>query len=129
MVSQAALDRCKTDLQSRFSIRKVWQICHIAQRSSGCNLCVEIFGALSLVHTAHPEQTIRSDIEFRGIGLHSGAEVSMRLVAAPAGSGIVFRRTDLDNFEIPANGRNVAKVSYATSLMRGSVLIDRKSVV
>ena len=73
---------------------------------------------------AHPEQTIRSDIEFRGIGLHSGAEVSMRLVPAPAGSGIVFRRTDLDNFEIPANGRNVARVSYATSLMRGSVLIS-----
>ncbi len=48
----------------------------------------------------------------------------MRLVPAPAGSGIVFRRTDLDNFEIPATGRNVAKVSYATSLMRGSVLIS-----
>ena len=77
-----------------------------------------------MTQNAHPEQTIRSDIEFRGIGLHSGAEVSMRLVAAPAGSGIVFRRTDLDNFEIPANGRNVAKVSYATSLMRQSVLIS-----
>jgi len=48
----------------------------------------------------------------------------MRLVGAPAGSGIVFRRTDLDNFEIPATGRNVAKVSYATSLMRQSVLIS-----
>ena len=48
----------------------------------------------------------------------------MRLVPAPAGSGIVFRRTDLDNFEIPANGRNVAKVSYATSLMRQGVLIS-----
>lgn len=48
----------------------------------------------------------------------------MRLVPAPAGSGIVFRRTDLDNFEIVATGRNVAKVSYATSLMRGSVLIS-----
>ena len=77
-----------------------------------------------MAQNAHPEQTIRSDIEFRGIGLHSGAEVSMRLVAAPAGSGIVFRRTDLDDFEIPANGRNVAKVSYATSLMRQSVLIS-----
>jgi UDP-3-O-[3-hydroxymyristoyl] N-acetylglucosamine deacetylase len=77
-----------------------------------------------LAQNAHPEQTIRSEIDFRGIGLHSGAEVSMRLVPAPAGSGIVFRRTDLDNFEIPANGRNVAKVSYATSLMRGSVLIS-----
>jgi UDP-3-O-[3-hydroxymyristoyl] N-acetylglucosamine deacetylase len=77
-----------------------------------------------LAQNAHPEQTIRSEIEFRGVGLHSGAEVSMRLVPAPAGSGIVFRRTDLDGFEIPAIGRNVAKVSYATSLMRGSVLIS-----
>jgi UDP-3-O-[3-hydroxymyristoyl] N-acetylglucosamine deacetylase len=77
-----------------------------------------------LAQKAHPEQTIRSGIEFRGVGLHSGAEVSMRLVPAPAGSGIVFRRTDLDGFEIPATGRNVAKVSYATSLMRGSVLIS-----
>lgn len=48
----------------------------------------------------------------------------MRLIPAPAGSGIVFRRSDLDNFEIPATGRNVAKVSYATSLMRQSVLIQ-----
>ncbi len=70
------------------------------------------------------EHTIRAEMEFRGIGLHSGAEVSMRLVPAPAGSGIVFRRMDLDGFEIAANGRNVAKVSYATSLMRQSVLIS-----
>jgi UDP-3-O-[3-hydroxymyristoyl] N-acetylglucosamine deacetylase len=73
---------------------------------------------------AHFERTIRAEIEFNGVGLHSGAPVSMRLVPAPAGSGIVFRRVDLDNFEIPAIGRNVAKVSYATSLMRGSVLIS-----
>jgi UDP-3-O-[3-hydroxymyristoyl] N-acetylglucosamine deacetylase len=74
--------------------------------------------------SAHLEQTIRSEIDFSGVGLHSGAMVSMRLVPAPAGSGIVFRRTDLDNFEIPATGRNVAKVSYATSLMRQGVLIS-----
>ena len=46
------------------------------------------------------------------------------MLPARPGSGIVFRRTDLDNFEIPANGRNVAKVSYATSLMRQGVLIS-----
>lgn len=63
-------------------------------------------------------------MEFKGAGLHSGAPVTMRLLPAPAGSGIVFRRTDLDDFEIPAIGRNVAKVSYATSLMRQSVLIS-----
>jgi UDP-3-O-[3-hydroxymyristoyl] N-acetylglucosamine deacetylase len=63
-------------------------------------------------------------VDFHGIGLHSGVEVAMRLVPAPAGSGIVFRRSDLDNYEIPATGRNVAKVSYATSLMRQGVLIS-----
>jgi UDP-3-O-[3-hydroxymyristoyl] N-acetylglucosamine deacetylase len=77
-----------------------------------------------LVHHAHLEQTIADTLEFTGVGLHSGAPVTMRLLPAPAGSGIVFRRTDLDNFEIPAIGRNVAKVSYATSLMRQGVLIS-----
>jgi len=77
-----------------------------------------------LAQPAHLEQTIAEPLEFTGVGLHSGAPVTMRLLPAPAGSGIVFRRTDLDNFEIPANGRNVAKVSYATSLMRQGVLIS-----
>lgn len=48
----------------------------------------------------------------------------MRLLPAAAGSGVVFRRTDLDGFEIPATSRNIAKVSYATSLMRQGVLIS-----
>ncbi|MGD0547184.1 MAG: UDP-3-O-acyl-N-acetylglucosamine deacetylase [Terracidiphilus sp.] len=74
--------------------------------------------------SAHLEQTIIAPLEFTGVGLHSGAPVHLRLLPAPAGSGIVFRRTDLDNFEIPATGRNVAKVSYATSLMRQGVLIQ-----
>ena len=70
------------------------------------------------------EQTIRQSISFSGIGLHSGAAVKMRILPAPAGSGINFRRVDLDNFDIEAVGRNVAKVSYATSLMRRGVLIS-----
>jgi UDP-3-O-[3-hydroxymyristoyl] N-acetylglucosamine deacetylase len=70
------------------------------------------------------EQTVNEPLEFTGVGLHSGAPVNMRLLPAPGGSGIVFRRTDLDDFEIPAIGRNVAKVSYATSLMRQGVLIS-----
>src|SRR3954447_923268 len=73
---------------------------------------------------AQLEQTIAGSIVFSGIGLHSGAPVHLRLLPAPAGTGIVFRRTDLDNFEIAAIGRNVAKVSYATSLMRQGVLIS-----
>ncbi|PSH04367.1 MAG: UDP-3-O-[3-hydroxymyristoyl] N-acetylglucosamine deacetylase [Acidobacteria bacterium] len=70
------------------------------------------------------EQTVRAPVECSGVGLHSGVPVHMRIVPAPSGSGIVFRRTDLDGFEIEATGRNVAKVSYATSLMKKGVLIS-----
>lgn len=59
-----------------------------------------------------------------GIGLHSGAPVSMRILPAASGTGIVFRRIDLDGFEIEADSRNVARVSYATSLMKKGVLIS-----
>jgi UDP-3-O-[3-hydroxymyristoyl] N-acetylglucosamine deacetylase len=58
------------------------------------------------------------------VGLHSGAAVSLRILPAPAGRGIVFRRVDLDGFEIEAVGRNVARVSYATSLQKKGVLIS-----
>ena len=58
------------------------------------------------------------------MGLHSGAPVTMRILPAPSGTGIVFRRTDLDGFEIEAVSRNVARVSYATSLMKKGVLIS-----
>lgn len=58
------------------------------------------------------------------MGLHSGAAVHLRILPAPSGAGIIFRRTDLDDFEVEATGRNVARVSYATSLMKKGVLIS-----
>lgn len=63
-------------------------------------------------------------MECAGVGLHSGAPVHLRILPAPAGSGIVFRRVDLDGFEVEAISRNVARVSYATSLMKKGVLIS-----
>ena len=70
------------------------------------------------------EQTIRSSVECKGVGLHSGAPVHLKILPAPSGAGIIFRRTDLDGFEVEAIGRNVARVSYATSLMKKGVLIS-----
>ena len=58
------------------------------------------------------------------MGLHSGAPVRVRILSAPPGTGIVFRRVDLDGFEVEAVGRNLARVSYATSLMKKGVLIS-----
>lgn len=70
------------------------------------------------------ETTIRDSFSVSGVGLHSGVPVHLRLTPAPAGTGIVFRRTDLGMFAIPASWKNVARVSYATSLMRQGVLIQ-----
>ena len=70
------------------------------------------------------ETTIVRPVEAEGVGLHSGVPVRIRILPAPADTGIVFRRVDLDNFEIPASWRYVQKVSYATSLMRQGVLIS-----
>jgi UDP-3-O-[3-hydroxymyristoyl] N-acetylglucosamine deacetylase len=70
------------------------------------------------------ETTIRDSFAVSGVGLHSGAPVNLRMTPAPAGTGIVFRRTDLDYFPIAASWKNVARVSYATSLMRQGVLIQ-----
>jgi UDP-3-O-[3-hydroxymyristoyl] N-acetylglucosamine deacetylase len=70
------------------------------------------------------ETTIHRPFEVSGVGLHSGVPVNLRMTPAPAGTGIVFRRTDLDFFSIPASWKNVARVSYATSLMRQGVLIQ-----
>jgi UDP-3-O-[3-hydroxymyristoyl] N-acetylglucosamine deacetylase len=63
-------------------------------------------------------------VECAGVGLHSGAPVHLRILPASAGSGIVFQRVDLDGFEVEATSRNVARVSYATSLMKKGVLIS-----
>jgi UDP-3-O-[3-hydroxymyristoyl] N-acetylglucosamine deacetylase len=70
------------------------------------------------------EQTIRSAAHCSGVGLHSGAPVHLRILPASPGCGIVFRRTDLDDFQVEAVGKNVARVSYATSLMKKGVLIS-----
>src|SRR3979411_522589 len=70
------------------------------------------------------QTTIERPVETGGIGLHTAVKSKLRLVPAPADTGIVFRRTDLSNFEIEAHVRNVARVSYATSLMRKGVLVS-----
>jgi UDP-3-O-[3-hydroxymyristoyl] N-acetylglucosamine deacetylase len=68
--------------------------------------------------------TIQRPMEIDGVGLHTAVRSHLRFVPAPADTGIVFRRVDLDGFEIEAHVRNVARVSYATSLMKQGVLLS-----
>jgi UDP-3-O-[3-hydroxymyristoyl] N-acetylglucosamine deacetylase len=70
------------------------------------------------------QTTILRSSSAEGVGLHTGVYGHIRLTPAPADTGIVFRRIDLDNFPIEAQGHNVARVSYATSLMKQGVLLS-----
>jgi UDP-3-O-[3-hydroxymyristoyl] N-acetylglucosamine deacetylase len=70
------------------------------------------------------QRTLHEKISFEGIGLHTGYSVQLTLIPAPPDTGIRFRRTDLKNFEIEALRSHVAKVSYATTLMKKGVMIS-----
>ncbi len=70
------------------------------------------------------ERTLAGPIEFSGVGLHTGVPVSLRVLPARAATGIVFRRVDLDNFEIHADVASVSRVAYATTLMSKGVWIS-----
>src|SRR4051812_23409043 len=68
-----------------------------------------------------PQKTLKSEIHCRGVGLHSGVKVGMRLVPADADTGIVFRRVDAagGGAEIRADWRNFVDSSLCTTLGNG----------
>lgn len=70
------------------------------------------------------QTTIGRNFSASGIGLHSASPVSVTVRPAPPYTGYLFRRTDLNNFEIQAAPQYVAHVSYATTLMKSGVMIS-----
>ena len=69
------------------------------------------------------QTTIQQAFSATGAGLHSASPVNVTVRPAPAYTGYLFRRTDLNDFEIPAAPQYVTHVSYATTLMRSGVMI------
>jgi UDP-3-O-[3-hydroxymyristoyl] N-acetylglucosamine deacetylase len=66
------------------------------------------------------QRTLKNSIRASGVGLHSGKKVLMTLRPALADTGIVFRRTDLQNAEdIPARADNVGETALGTTLVKG----------
>ena len=64
------------------------------------------------------QHTIHRPCHFSGTGLHTGCTVSMHLLPAPAGTGILFERTDLGGAEIPALTDYLGATQRSTSLVR-----------
>ena len=66
------------------------------------------------------QQTLKAPISFSGKGLHTGVKVTMTVNPAEAGTGIVFRRTDLEGQPIiPALCDNVVDTSRGTTVEAG----------
>ena len=63
------------------------------------------------------QKTIKSEIQFKGVGLHNGKKVNMKLVPAAPNHGVVFKRTDLKKKNlIQAISSNVDKAVLCTSI-------------
>src|SRR5256885_9075127 len=70
------------------------------------------------------QRTLASPVSCAGVGLHSGAKVSMRLLPARPDSGVVLVRTDLEGKPaIAARAQNVIDTELATTLGEGAVRI------
>ncbi len=66
------------------------------------------------------QRTLKTEISYTGIGLHSGREVHATLKPAPEDTGIVFVRTDLPGApQIHAKAENVTSTLRATTVEDG----------
>ena len=71
------------------------------------------------------QRTLKNSIRATGVGLHTGRKVLMALRPGPANSGIVFRRTDLDEpADIHATAENVGETTLGTTLIQGDVKVS-----
>ena len=63
------------------------------------------------------QKTLNQEVNFEGIGLHSGVKSKLSLKPANANEGIIFKRVDLDqNNEIHANFKNVSSAKLCTKI-------------
>ncbi|MBW6493366.1 MAG: UDP-3-O-acyl-N-acetylglucosamine deacetylase [Burkholderiaceae bacterium] len=66
------------------------------------------------------QRTIKAQVHTTGVGLHSGRRVELTLRPAPADTGVVFRRTDLEPpVEIRAAADRVTDTRMASTLSTG----------
>ena len=70
------------------------------------------------------QRTLKHLIRATGVGLHSGEKVNLTLRPAPADTGVVFRRTDLDPVvEVPADAELVSETTLCTGLTAGGAKV------
>jgi UDP-3-O-[3-hydroxymyristoyl] N-acetylglucosamine deacetylase len=71
------------------------------------------------------QRTLKNVIRATGVGLHTGEKIYLTLRPAPADTGIIFRRVDLDPVvEIAARAENVGDTRLSTTLVQDGVRIS-----
>src|SRR3984957_17361074 len=76
------------------------------------------------MHAVLHQQTISRAVTFSGIGLHSGNRVNMTFLPAAPGTGLRFRRVDLEGKpEIEARVENVGETNRSPTLAKGNIKI------
>jgi len=71
------------------------------------------------------QRTLKNVIRATGVGLHTGQKVYLTLRPAPAGTGIVFRRVDLDRpVDLRACPENVGDTRLSTTLVKDGVRVS-----
>jgi UDP-3-O-[3-hydroxymyristoyl] N-acetylglucosamine deacetylase/3-hydroxyacyl-[acyl-carrier-protein] dehydratase len=71
------------------------------------------------------QHTIKEPVSLSGIGLHTGQEVNLTFKPAPANTGYVFIRTDLDdNPQVKATVKNVKDVSRGTTIEANGITVN-----
>ncbi len=71
-------------------------------------------------NTRMRQRTIKKEVILKGVGLHTGAEVTMKFVPAPENHGYAFKRVDLEGEPIVE-----ADASYVVNTQRGTNLEKR----
>ncbi|NJO16496.1 MAG: UDP-3-O-acyl-N-acetylglucosamine deacetylase [Thioploca sp.] len=71
------------------------------------------------------QRTLKNIIRATGVGLHTGEKVYLTLKPAPANTGIIFRRVDLEvPVEIAARTENVGDTRLSTTLIKETIRIS-----
>jgi UDP-3-O-[3-hydroxymyristoyl] N-acetylglucosamine deacetylase len=86
---------------------------------------IEVSDAARQVPPIRRQTTLKNAIHCSGTAIHHGGHVTMAMLPAPAGHGIVFRRTDIagGGLSIPADWRHVADMPMCTALESAGVQI------
>jgi UDP-3-O-[3-hydroxymyristoyl] N-acetylglucosamine deacetylase len=64
------------------------------------------------------QRTLKRIVQATGVGLHTGKKVTLTLRPAPANTGVIYRRTDLNPpVDFPADAKSVRDTMLCTCLV------------